>query len=510
MKKHRETLLYSTFILTLANFVIRLMGFVYKIVLSRMAGAETMGLIQLILPLYFTFISIVASGIPIALSRTVAKHRSKKDRQAIRNTVTSSLIGISILSGILFFIFILNIDFFSRKVLSYDKTKIPLILLSPCIVIIAIKSIFKGFFYGMKKVHIPAMSDIFEQIIRIGLVFFLFYYIKPDSIETSACIIVVGMVIGELVSLLFLHVKFYGIAKDSQTSRTPTYEHTPTIRHIGKIALPITITRVVLSLVSSVSAVIVPRQLVMKGMTPAQALNAFGIVGSMVMPLFFIPFTIINGLSTILIPNISEDMTAKRWDSIRDKISKAIIITSATAFFCSGILAVLGSHIGLILFKEPDVGKYLVPSSPFLILLCLHQTLSSVMNGLGLEKDSAGNNIIGGIVELISLYIFIPSYGIYGYLISFYLGSAVVIILHYISINKEINLRLDIVKWFLKPAFSALLMASCIRLLSLKLINIGVSSYVLILLPSFIGFLIFIVVFSLLSTSPYIFQKKSI
>lgn len=132
------------------------------------------------------------------------------------------------------------------------------------------------------------------------------------------------------------------------------------------------------------------------------------------------------------------------------------------------------------------------------------------MNGLGLEKDSAGNNIIGGIVELISLYIFIPSHGVYGYIMSFYLGSAIVIILHYISINKNINLRLDIVKWFLKPAFSALLMASCIRLLTLKLISIGASSYILILLPSFIGSLIFIIVFSLLSTSPYIFQKKSI
>lgn len=510
VKKYRESLLYSTFILTVANFIVRLMGFVYKIIISRIAGAETMGLIQLILPLYFTFISIVASGIPIALSRTIAKHRSLENNQAIKDTITSTLIGISLLSGILFFIFILNINFFSNNLLKYDKTKIPLILLSPCIVIIAIKSIFKGFFYGIKKVHIPALSDIFEQMTRIGLVFLLFYYVEPDNIEVSACIIVVGMVMGELISLLFLHVRYYNISKSSSTKSTPTSRYMPILSDMCKIAFPITITRVVLSVVSSISSILVPRRLVRGGMSPAQALNTFGIMGGMVMPLLFIPFTIINGLSTILIPNLSEDITAKRWNNIRDKVSKSIIITSATAFFCTGILVVLGEHIGFLLFKEQDVGKYLVPSSLFLILLCLQQTLSSVMNGLGLEKSSARNNIIGGIVELITIYFLIPKSGIYGYIGGFYLGSTVVIVLHYISIHKKIYLKPNITQWFLKPAFSSLFMTSCIRLIFLKLIDLEVSSYIALLLPSFTGIIIFAIVFLLLNPFPQIFQKKSI
>lgn len=509
MKEYGDSLVYSTFVLTLANFIIRLMGFIYKIVLSRIAGAEAMGLIQLILPLYFTFISIVASGIPIALSRTVAKHKSLRNDQAIRDTITATLIGISILAGVLLSIFVLNINFFSNRLLRYNKTKIPLLLLSPCIVIIAIKSIFKGFFYGLKRVHVPALSDILEQIVRIGLVFFLFYYIEPNNIEVSACIIVIGMVMGELISLLFLHVKFHSITKIENTKPTPTSMYRPVISGIYKIALPITITRVILSVVSSISSVLVPRRLISAGMTSTEALNAFGIVSGMVMPLLFIPFTIINGLSTILIPNLIEDLTAKRWDRIESKISKSIAITSATAFLCTGILAVLGHHIGILLFKEQDVGNYLVPSSIFLIFLCLHQTLSSIMNGLGMEKISARNNIVGGIVELLSIYILIPHCGILGYMAGFYLGSAVVIILHYIPISKKVNLRPNILNWFLKPAFASLLMASCVRLLFLKLVAIDASPYLIFLAPSLIGVLIFFVVLLLLGPTFHILHKKT-
>ncbi len=510
MKSKKDSLIYSTFILTLANFVVRLMGFIYKIVISRIVGGEAMGLVQLILPLYFSFISIVASGIPIAISSTVARHRAQNNTQAIRDTITASLMGICVLSSILFLLFIFNLNFFSSKLLRYGKTKLPLLLLSPCIVIIGVKSIFRGYFYGTKKVHIPALSDILEQIIRIGLVLLLFYYVGPEDIELSACIIVIGMTIGELISLLYLHVKFHNILKNSNTKKTPPSKYKSIVYELYKIAFPITMTRVIMSIVSSIGSIIVPRRLVLWGMTPNKALKSFGVIGGMVMPLLFIPFTIINGLNTILIPNLSEDMASKKWNNIRDKISKAIVITSESAFFCTGVLIVLGNHMGFLLFREQDVGKYLVPSSLFLIFLCLHQTLSSIMNGLSMENISARNNIIGGIVELIAIYVFIPKFGIYGYMGGFYLGSVVVIILHYISIAKKTQIQLDTVKWFLKPAFASLFMISCIRLVFLKLSDMGVSSYISLLVPSILGLFIFLIVSLLIEIIPYNFIKNFI
>ncbi|NMA96141.1 MAG: oligosaccharide flippase family protein [Clostridiales bacterium] len=492
MKYKKDSLVYNTFLLTLANFFIRIMGFVYRIVISRLAGAETMGLMQMMMPLYSTFIGIVASGIPIALTRIITTYRTKGDYRAIKNTITSAFIGISTLSSLLFVIFILNINLFSSRLLSNNMTKIPLMLLSPCIIIISIKAIFRGYFHGMKKIHIPAMANIFEQIIRIGLIFALFYYIAPNDIESSAHLIVIGMVIGELASLLFLHVNFYKHSAFIRTYDSSCNVHGTTLKSIGKIALPITSTRVILSIASSIRAAVVPRQFMLMGMTSKEALNSFGIIGSMVVPLFFIPFIIINGLGTILIPNISEDVAAKRWDSIRNKISKAIAITCVTAFFSSTILKSLGGHIGVFLFKEPDVGKYLTPSAPFLVLLCLHQTLSSIMNGLGLERDCAGNNIIGAVVELIALYIFIPIKGVFGYIISFYLGSAVAAFLHYISIYKKTSLSFNIAKWVLGPVFSTFITGLCIKIILMKLLLSSMASYFIILLPTIVGFFVFL------------------
>src|SRR5699024_3000103 len=148
-------------------------------------------------------------------------------------------------------------------------------ILSPRIIIIAVKSILKGYFYGVKKVHIPALSDIFEQIVRIVLVFGLFYYIQPNDIGISASIIVIGMVVGELISLLFIHTRFYNISKEDNLHITPRSSYRPIINSLYKIALPITSTRVILSIVSSIGSVLVPQRLVSSGLSPAQALKSF-------------------------------------------------------------------------------------------------------------------------------------------------------------------------------------------------------------------------------------------
>ena len=52
MKLSRSSMLYGTLLLTGVSLVSQVLGFVYRILLSRLVGAEFMGLYQLVMPVY--------------------------------------------------------------------------------------------------------------------------------------------------------------------------------------------------------------------------------------------------------------------------------------------------------------------------------------------------------------------------------------------------------------------------------------------------------------------------
>ena len=73
-------LIKGTFWLTAAGLITRTAGFFYKIFLSRIIGAEEIGLFQLCMPLYTFCLAAASGGIQTALSRFIAE---KSDRSHV-------------------------------------------------------------------------------------------------------------------------------------------------------------------------------------------------------------------------------------------------------------------------------------------------------------------------------------------------------------------------------------------------------------------------------------------
>ena len=61
MKKN--TAVSGTLILASAGFVTRLIGFIYRILISRLIGAQALGLFGLISPIYFFAFTLCGSGV---------------------------------------------------------------------------------------------------------------------------------------------------------------------------------------------------------------------------------------------------------------------------------------------------------------------------------------------------------------------------------------------------------------------------------------------------------------
>ena len=78
----KNKLISGTLLLTLTGILSRIIGFYYKIFLSRSIGAEGLGIYQLIFPVFALIISISAVGIQTALSRYCAQCETDREARA--------------------------------------------------------------------------------------------------------------------------------------------------------------------------------------------------------------------------------------------------------------------------------------------------------------------------------------------------------------------------------------------------------------------------------------------
>ena len=71
----------------------RALGFLYRIVLSRLIGAEGLGLYQVALSVFSVFITLGTGGIPITVSRLISKNKAGGSAKGESGAVTAGLLG---------------------------------------------------------------------------------------------------------------------------------------------------------------------------------------------------------------------------------------------------------------------------------------------------------------------------------------------------------------------------------------------------------------------------------
>lgn len=93
----KNNLISGTLLLTLTGFLSRIIGFYYKIFLSRTIGAEGLGIYQLIFPVFALIIAVSAAGIQTSISRYCAQCQT--EQQSKRYLVTGLVLSL-LISGI--------------------------------------------------------------------------------------------------------------------------------------------------------------------------------------------------------------------------------------------------------------------------------------------------------------------------------------------------------------------------------------------------------------------------
>ncbi len=432
--------------------ITRFLGFINRIVVARLMGEEGVGLYMMALPTLFLVITLTQFGLPVAISKRVAEADARGDTHKIKRILVISIL-LTMTTSVIFTIgMILAAPFISHTLLTDERTALPLIAISPIVPIVAMSSIIKGYFQGKQNMKPQSYAIVIEQIVRITCVALFVKLLMPFGIEYAAAGAMISVVLGELVSLLYMMILFK--RKKTIKVRTHFFKYLKasqqTTKELLSIALPSTGSRMIGSISHFLEPILVAQTLAIAGITTAVATKAYGELTGYVLPLLFLPTFITQSLSIAIVPSISEAEAKQNNRLVHYRIHQSIRISFASGAISTVVLTLFASPILSYMYGTDHAQGFLILMAPFFLLLYIQSPLQAALQALDLARPAMWNSLIGAIVKFTVLIMLAsnPNFGIYGVAISMSVGVVLVTLLHLFSLSKTIRFSIPIVDLF--------------------------------------------------------------
>lgn len=465
----KSNILKGTIILTLAGLFTRVLGFFYKIFLSKTMGPELLGIYQLVFPIYGICFTIYATGIQTAISSLVSAEMAKKNHKNARRILKIGLllsVGLaSILAALVYF----NAEFLASRFIMEVRSTSSIRILAIVFPFCGVTSCINGYYYGLKKTGIPASTQLLEQIIRVAAVYVFALYFGKGDLKVTCELAVLGLVIGEIFSSLYNVFSIFltktpaQLMEDQLDPTSISYSNRKITRQILGLSIPLSANRLFINILHSLEAILIPTMLRRFGLSQPEALSAFGILNGMSIPFILFPTAVINALAVLILPTISEAQAVKNTFLIGKTTAVSIKYSLIIGIMSTGIFLVFGQDLGLAVFNNQEAGQYLITLAWLCPFIYLATILSSIINGLGKAHITFINSVIGSVCKIILLVILIPRLGIQGYLISLLICQLIITALDSIQIAKNIPFGFHAMDSLVKPGLITALLGFLIK-----------------------------------------------
>ncbi len=431
-----KSIFKSVFTISIFTLLTRMLGFFFRIFLSRSIGAEALGMYQVALSVFMVLLTVVSSGFTLIISRMTAGYRVMSDKKAMGTLVTSSMIVGLIVSAILCLVIFLFRNLFSNLFTDTNCMNI-LIILLPSLIFSSVYSVFRGAMWGNDNYFGLCVSELLEQVVKI-VVCVLILATGMSALE-SAMSVAWSFTISCFVSAFFVMLLyFYYGGKMNKPSRI--------YRKVIRQSIPITAVRIAGSFVQPLIALILPAQLIASGYTSAQALSLYGIAVGMTLPFLFLPSALIGSLSTALVPDISMAVVQNDSEHIQKRISSSMTFTLFVSFLVVPCFIAVGDKLGVFLYDEILSGTLLQYSAWIMVPMGLTNITNAILNSVGLEVKSFINFLVGEIFMFLSVLILTKYIGINALIIGMGLSAIVTAILNVFMLKRKLKIDLFISK----------------------------------------------------------------
>ncbi len=345
----------------------------------------------------------------------------KGEKDVVSAGILSSLI-LSLPITVILFVFRNKLSFIFADPRCYDL----LLIILPGVVITSVYAVIRGYFWGNKNFFTYSLIELLEEIVMCvsGVII-----VKMASSGWQRTL---GAAQSVLISYVFSFILSTTVFMIKSGLSNPIHKLKPLLESSS----PITAMRTLTSFLGSIVAVVLPQKLIASGMEQSLAMEAFGELSGMAMPLLFIPSTLIGSIALVIVPKLSESYYRKQKDTLNSAIERSFDYSVLIAVIIVPVFIACGKEIGRIVYDNENAGRYLAVSAFIMVPMSLTMISNSVLNSLNREKLTLINFIIGAVAMILCVIFLTEKAGVYSLIIGYFLSYVLTGSLNFVLLSK--------------------------------------------------------------------------
>ncbi len=467
MKK--QSFLAGAIILMIANAISKILGAVFKIPLTYILNEEGMAVFNIAFEVYIMFLSFIISGLPFAISKLVAESNSRGENGRTYKTVTVSAILLTII-GIAGSILLYIAAPFFALAMKEEKAVYAIQMISPSIFFVALGTAYKSYYQGVSNMIPPAISQVVESAAKLLVGYYLAVQFAKFGVEKTSGGAIMGVTAGEIIATAIL-MGAYFIEKRKIYIKSESTKTKEILSELMSVALPLLCASVVTNAVNVADTTMIRSRLLDGGFKGDEARFLYGAYTGYALTVFHLPVGILATLGVSILPVIAGAFAVKNMKKAQTAADIGIRLAVILSIPCGVVMYTLSSEILTLLFHNTASADMLKLVAPCVIMMCVVQITSSILQSAGKIMTPFFFALIGSAIKIALGYYLIamPEINIYGSAISANVAYTVVMILNLFAIRRYIGLKQNIMEIMIKPVIAAAVMLLIIHLLSTPL-----------------------------------------
>ena len=397
--------------IALGSFIAKAIGGLYRIPLTNILGGEGIGLYQLVYAVYCLFLTVAATGIPSSVAKLTAEQIGKGDSPLpLLKKALGLFVSVGIVASLCMAAFA---PAFAKA--QGAKSVIPgYYALAPSVALVAVISVFRGYFQGKNDMLPTALSEVAEQVVKVGFGLLFAYLFRGDFMRT-----VLWLLVAVSLSEFFTAVLLYTVYRRSKSGdKVENKGGRYALKDILRLSIPVTFSGVLLPASALLDSVIAPRLL------SAYAENSvalYGLFAGGAVTLINLPVSVCYGLAAASVPVVSAAVV-KGGKSAWRRIRFSLFVTAAVALPCAVGLYAFAEIAVKIVYRNlaaeeldtlVSLTKALAVSA---FTLSCAQTLSACLTAQGKPRYAAISWLVAMVVKTVAYYFWLrkPSVSVFG------------------------------------------------------------------------------------------------
>jgi len=412
-------LLRGTFILTLGTIISKVLGLFYVIPFYAIVDDYGTALYSYSYIPYTIFISVATAGVPLAVSKFIAKYNALGE-YAVGRKLFKSGVAVMLATGIISFLVmyftapglaevVMDSSGDQNEKISAADVATVIRAVSFALIVVPFMSLIRGFFQGHQSMGPSAVSQVVEQIVRIVFLLagaFIVLNIMKGSMVTAVSVATFAAFIGALGSLAVLG--WYWVKRKphldellDEDKRTMDISLKDIYKEILLYAAPFVFVGIANPLFQFIDMMTFTRAMTSIGIAKDEAVSAFSVLNFQTHKLVIIPVSLATAFSLTLVPSITKAFTENDRKGMRRQLDQTFQVLMYLTVPAALGMALLAEPMFTVFYSNNDLGtQVLMTYAPVAILFALYSVTAAILQGINEQRFTILSLLTGLLVKL--------------------------------------------------------------------------------------------------------------